>query len=150
MEWILNNFTLSKENLDNTEFNTLVQQLTDIITTDMTLPVIDDALNDTINGVIETLLSDRNFEQPIKLYYQINDNLKFGINNIENSDDHVGYHLFGVTDKCVYFYAVKLNLARKLTSHELMSITSATQMDTIFLLTEDKVEPVDTDTTTHE
>lgn len=147
VEWILNNFTLSKENLDNPQFNALAEQLTDIISADMSLPAIDDALNDTINGIVETLLSDRHFEQPIKLYYQINENLKFGINNIENSDDHVSYHLFGITDKVVYFYAVKLNLARKLTSHELLSITTATQMDTIFLLTEEKVESVDEDAT---
>lgn len=145
VEWVLNNFTLSKENLNNPQFNALVEKLTETITADMSLPVIDDVLNDTVNGVIETLLSDRHFEQPIKLYYQINENLKFGINNIEDFDDHVSYHLFGITDKVVYFYAVKLNLARKLTSHELLSITSAVQMDTIFLLTEEKAEPVDVD-----
>ena len=146
VEWVLNNFTLSKENLNKPQFNALVEKLTESITAHMSLPVIDDVLNDTINGVIETLLSDSHFEQPIKLYYQINENLKFGINNIEDFDDHVSYHLFGITDKVVYFYAVKLNLAGKLTSHELLSITSAVQMDTIFLLTEEKAEPVDVDT----
>lgn len=149
VEWVLTNFTLSRGIRSKVKFNGLVQKLNTIITTDMTLPAIDDELNDTVNKIVGLLLTDRHLKHPVnlKIYYEINENLKFGINKIEQQDDHVCYHLFGITDKCIYLYAVKLNPERVVTSHELMSITSATQLDTIFLLTEEKAEPVDVDAT---
>lgn len=128
--WLLASFADSTKNITQARFNTDVLRLYKRITKNLDLPKTDETLNNTVNRIIKFLLSDETVGNSDKIIYQINDDLRFGCYQVGDNNQ---YSLCLIDNHGIYLYVVTLE-NQTVSSHELITITTAKQLDMVFIL----------------
>lgn len=128
--WLLASFADSTKNNTQVRFNTDVLRLYKRITKNLDLPKTDETLNNTVNRIIKFLLSDETVGNSDKIIYQINDDLRFGCYQVGDNNQ---YSLCLIDNHGIYLYVVTLE-NQTVSSHELITITTAKQLDMVFIL----------------